>query len=236
MNKSGLIEAMEKLRKGEPILIYDSDSRERETDIVVASQFITPEKIRRMRKDGGGLICTTLTYNDAEKLGLDYLINIYKRSGMEIFKRLDPYDIKYDASIPTFSITINHRDTFTGISDADRALTIRKFSEIIGLAQNGKEMAIEEFGKQFRAPGHVNLLIASKGMLGERTGHTELSTFVADNAGLLPTATIVEMLGDDGKSMSKDEAKSYAERNGLTFIEGKEIISYWKNGNLKRMQ
>jgi 3,4-dihydroxy 2-butanone 4-phosphate synthase len=69
---------IEALRKGKPILIYDSDKREKETDIVVASQFVTSDIIRMMRKDGGGLICETIEYKQASKLGLDYLVKYSK--------------------------------------------------------------------------------------------------------------------------------------------------------------
>ncbi|MGC8495593.1 MAG: 3,4-dihydroxy-2-butanone-4-phosphate synthase [Candidatus Micrarchaeia archaeon] len=215
--------AIEDLRNGKPILIYDSDGREKETDIVVASQFVTGNIIRMMRKDGGGLICETLEYEKANALGLDYLVNIFKNSHMNVFNLLEPNDIPYDEK-SSFSITINHRRTFTGIPDNDRALTIKEFAALLEVLATSNAAALEMLRKEFRSPGHVFLLIAAKGLLRERRGHTELSTFIVKEAGLIPSATIVEMLDDSGTSLPKDKAMKYATDNGLVFLEGKEII------------
>ncbi|MFP3318521.1 MAG: 3,4-dihydroxy-2-butanone-4-phosphate synthase [Thermoplasmata archaeon] len=224
-----MIEFKEKIRKGSPVLIFDGENREGETDIVIPSQFITYEHIRMMRKDGGGLICTTLTNETAEKLGLKYLVEIFKMSGLEIFKKLYPNDIPYDEK-SAFSVTINHRKTFTGIPDRDRALTIKEFSYLVSRADSMEDDLLrDEFGKNFRSPGHVHLLIASKGLLKNRRGHTELSTALMIMSGLIPSATIVEMLGDDGYSLSYEKAKNYATVHNYPFIEGNEIVEWWEN-------
>ncbi len=215
--------AINALKNGGFVLIYDEDGREEETDIVVASQFITPAKVRFMRRQGGGLICTTLPREYADILGLPYLHEIFEKSGFEIFKYLTPR-VKYD-KMPSFSITINHRENFTGIPDKDRAKTIREFALFL---EKLKFMGnpIEEFGKEFISPGHVHLLIASS--LRERHGHTELSTTLMQIAGLIPSATIVETLGDDDNSLSKRDAKRFAEEHNIPFIEGKDILEAWE--------
>ncbi|MGC8478474.1 MAG: 3,4-dihydroxy-2-butanone-4-phosphate synthase [Candidatus Micrarchaeia archaeon] len=227
MRSTILQKAIGALGKGEPVLIFDSEKREGETDIVIGSEFVTPHSIRMMRKEGGGLICITMPYTAASALGLDYLLNIYKRSRMPFVKSLYPNDIPYGEK-SSFSITINHRKTFTGIPDVDRALTISEFSKIVKKAvlQGGKPSTQlrKDFGRNFRSPGHVFTLIAAKGLLSSRKGHTELSTYLAYKAGITPSATIVEMLGDDGHSLSKKDAIRYAKRKGFVFIEGSEII------------
>ncbi len=220
--------AIKDLKEGKPILIFDSESREGETDITVASQFVTFETIKMMRKDGGGLICTTLPYNVSQKLGMPYLVDLFKNSNLEIFRLLSPTDIPYDTK-SSFSFTINHRKTFTGIPDKDRALTISEFSKIIDLAIKDGPSALSEFGKNFRSPGHVHLLIASKNLLKERLGHTELSMAMAQMAGVIPSTTIVEMMGDDGTSLKKTEAIKYGKLHNFTFVEGKDIIERWNN-------
>ncbi|MGC8663210.1 MAG: 3,4-dihydroxy-2-butanone-4-phosphate synthase [Thermoplasmata archaeon] len=222
-------EVFEKLRKGSPVLIFDSDKREGETDIVVPSQFVKKENILEMRKYGGGLICTSLTFEHSKKLGLDFLVNIFNKSGMEIFKYLYPNDIPYDEK-SSFSITINHRKTFTGIPDKDRALTISEFAKLLSkLDSLDENQAKIEFGRNFRAPGHVHLLIASENLLKSRRGHTELSTTLMILAELVPSATMVEMLSDDGSSLPQSKAKSYAIEHNYPFIEGKEIIERVEN-------
>jgi 3,4-dihydroxy 2-butanone 4-phosphate synthase len=142
---------------------------------------------------------------------------------MKVFSALEPNDIPYDEK-SAFSITINHRKTFTGIPDNDRALTIKEFATLLGIASLNIDAGLNLLHKEFRSPGHVFLLIAAKGLLNEREGHTELSTFMVKQAGLIPSATIVEMLDDSGTSLPKEKAIKYAAENNLSFVEGDEII------------
>jgi len=222
-NAKDVIErAIEALKRGEFVLIFDEEGREEETDIVIASQFVTPAKIRFMRREGGGLICTTLPQEHAKRLGLPYLHEIFEKSGYEIFKYLTP-KVRYDSK-PSFSITINHKDNFTGIPDKDRAKTIKEFANFLA-RMDSMEDPMKEFGARFISPGHVHLLISSG--LERRRGHTELSTALMLMAGLIPSATIVETLGDDDNSLSKEQAKRFAEKHHIPFVEGKEIMDAW---------
>ncbi len=223
-------QAIDALRQGKIILIYDADGREEETDLVIASKFISPDNIRILRKDGGGLICTTMDDNTRRRLGLPYLSEIFHQMGSkyQVLQKLIPNDIPYD-EISSFSVTINHRKTFTGITDCDRALTISEFTKLVeetNRTENG--FAQKLFGERFRAPGHVHLLNSSKNILESRKGHTELSTAMMIMSGLPPTATICEMMGDDCKARDKESAKRYAEENGLIFLEGFQVIEAWK--------
>ncbi len=213
------------MQSGKPVLIFDSDDREGETDITIPSQFITPEIIKMMRKDGGGLICTTIRNEEAKKIKLPYLEDLYKKC-LDIDEYiLDASDMKYDKN-STFSITINSRKTFTGIPDNDRSRTVKDFSNYIENIIMKKNNA--PFGKLFRTPGHIHLLIASRDYFNTRRGHTELSTFLVESAGLIPSATIVETLGENGKSLPMEDAMDFAKRNSLEFITGDEIVSYWR--------
>ena len=214
--------AIEALKRGKIILVYDSDDREGETDMVVASQFITPEHIRIMRKDAGGLICTAIHPEICDKLGIPFMVDIleFASQKFKVLKELYPHDIPYDEK-SSFSITINHRKTFTGITDKDRAFTIKKLAELV------KEERFNDFGKEFRSPGHVTLLRAAEGLLKSRQGHTEMTVALAEMANLIPITTICEMMGDDGDAMSKTETKRYAERHNLVYLSGEEIINYY---------
>lgn len=223
-------EAISDIRRGRIVLIYDGDGREEETDLVVAAQHATPGHIRTMRKDGGGLICAAMHPAIAEKLGLPFLVDLWRHSQARypVLSDLEPNDIPYDEK-SAFSITINHRRTFTGITDKDRGLTIRELARIGTNALNGHDP--EEFGRNFRSPGHVVLLKAADGLLAKRRGHTELSTALVDLAGLTPIAVICEMLGDDGDSLRRADAEAYAKRHGLSFLEGREIIEEFNGRN-----
>ncbi|MDD5503600.1 MAG: 3,4-dihydroxy-2-butanone-4-phosphate synthase [Candidatus Thermoplasmatota archaeon] len=223
--------ALSDLRSGKFVLIFDAEGREEETDLVIASEFVTSKTIKTMRTSAGGLICTTVSHEIAEKLGLPFLTDIYSGGAQHfpVLLELIPNDIPYDAK-SAFSLTINHRKTFTGITDADRALTVSEFAGLCKTASNGVSPieAQRIFGKSFRCPGHIHLLRTSEKILQKRFGHTELSTAMVIMAGLVPSATICEMMnGPKGKCMPKEKAKKYAEKHGLAFLEGREIIEAW---------
>jgi len=225
-------EALESLKKGRFVLVYDFDRRERETDLVTASQFVTAESLRRMRKDGGGLVCTTVPARAWQRLGIPYLADLFAeaRQRHPLLGELVPNDIPYDTK-SAFALTINHRRTFTGITDRDRALTISQFAKMVREAmefEGPDEDLRRAFGRLFRAPGHVTLLNAAEGLLAARQGHTEMATFLVSRASLIPSATICEMMGDDGRALSKTEAAEYAQDNGFSFLEGGAVKSFFE--------
>ena len=223
-------EAISELRKGKFILIFDDDKREGETDLVMASEFVKPDSIRTMRQDGGGLIFLMISKEVANKLKLPFLSDMYNEINDKypVLKELVPNDIPYDSK-SSFSLYINHRDTFTGITDIDRSLTMTKFAELtknIDTLNDG--LATKMFGKEFRSPGHVPICVAADGLLNERKGHTELVISMMKLAGLVPAGSGCEIMGDNGKALSKEKAKEYAEKHSLVFLEGKQIIEAWK--------
>ena len=222
--------AITDLQKGKFILIFDNDAREGETDLVIASEFATPESIKTMRKDGGGLIFIMISKEVADKLKLPFLADMYSHiyDKYPVLKALVPNDIPYDSK-SSFSLLINHRETFTGITDIDRSLTMKKFAELtkkIDTINDGH--ATTMFGKEFRSPGHVPICVAAEKLLDERKGHTELVVSMMKMAGLPPVGSGCEIMGDNGKALTKDKAKIYAEEHGLVFLEGKEVVEEWK--------
>ncbi len=221
--------AIEDLRKGKFILIYDDDHREGETDLVMASEFVTPVSIKTMRKDGGGLIFIMISKEIADELKLPFLADMYANveDRYPVLKFLAPYDIPYDSK-SSFSLYINHRETFTGVTDIDRSLTMRRFAEFVKKTNFDNGYAVELFGKEFRSPGHVPICVAVEGLLDERRGHTELVVSMLKMAGLVPVGSGCEIMSDDGKALSKDKTKEYAKKHDLVFLEGKEIVEAWK--------
>ncbi|MCK5261871.1 MAG: 3,4-dihydroxy-2-butanone-4-phosphate synthase, partial [Thermoplasmatales archaeon] len=141
---------------------------------------------------------------------------------------LVPDDIPYDTK-SSFSLYINHRETFTGITDYDRSLTMRKFAELIKRIKSlDSDLAIKEFGGEFRSPGHVPVCVASKNLLNERRGHTEFVIALMQMAGLVSAGGGCEIMGNNGKALSKEDTMRYAEKNNFVFLEGKEIVKAWK--------
>ena len=223
--------ALEDLKKGRFCMIYDSDDREKETDLCIASQFVDHDAIRRLRRDAGGLICTTVPYDFYTKIDMPFLTDLYGlcNKDYKVLKALVADDIPYDAK-SSFSLTVNHRRTFTGVTDRDRALTIKEFANIVEMSKDqDPSKVLEVFGQNFRTPGHVPLLNTSEHILSTREGHTELTTAMVIMADLVPSATICEMMGEDGNAMSKDETRRYAEENGFAFLEGSEVIKEWRS-------
>jgi len=211
-------------------MVYDSDGREQETDLVTPSAHITPSKIRRLRQDAGGLICVTVPPKTWKKLGLPYLHDIFQHSTSEypILSEMKADDIPYDEK-STFSLSVNHRDTFTGITDIDRALTIKRFAELgEEMSERNDKEASGLFGKEFRTPGHVFLLNATEGLIENRMGHTELTTAILSETDLYPSMTICEMLSDDGGSLPEEEARKYGKEHDIPLIEGADIIEEWE--------
>jgi 3,4-dihydroxy 2-butanone 4-phosphate synthase len=219
---------LQDIRSGRPVLVYDFDDRERECDLTVASEFVTHETLRMKRKEAGGLVCTTTPYKTAMEVGLPFLSDVFwdDVEKYPLLKAMAPSDIPYDRTKSSFGITINHRKTYTGITDKDRALTITEYAKIL-FSDKPVEEIRQELGENFRAPGHVHLLNTSERILKTRFGHTELCTALMYMAGVKPSATICEMMGDDGGSRPFDSVKEWAEENGIPIIRGEEVIAAW---------
>jgi 3,4-dihydroxy 2-butanone 4-phosphate synthase len=224
-------DAIAALRRGEFVLVYDGDGREAETDLTIASEFVTPAAVRALRKEAGGFICMTLSGEVQRRIGLPFMTEVLRRAGSTypVLEVVSEEDFKYDRH-SAFSIAVNHRDTFTGITDLDRAKTIARLAAIAKEAvkrENG--WAAHAFAAEFRSPGHVPLLNAAEPLLEARRGHTELTTALMIMAGLAPTATICEMMADDGRALSKEDAKAYARARNLAFLEGQDIVRAWRS-------
>jgi 3,4-dihydroxy 2-butanone 4-phosphate synthase len=225
-----VMQALESLRQGRFVLVYDGDGREEETDLTIASQFVVPASIRMLRKEAGGLICVTLAGDVHGKVGLPLMADILRQAAetFPILEAVSAENLKYDRH-STFSLTVNHKDTYTGVTDRDRALTISRLSALAGETvkrENG--WAAHVFAEEFRSPGHVPVLNAADPLLVARKGHTELTTALMIMAGLAPSATICEMMGDDDRARSRDDAKAYAREHNLVFLEGKDIVRAWQ--------
>ncbi len=222
-----LDEAISSLRRGDFILLHDGGKRENEVDMVVAAEFVTPEHIARMRKDAGGLICMSLNHTFASNLGLDYMHEILFNSQNfdDNLKKMIIGTAPY-GDRPSFSISINHKDTFTGITDKDRALTIH---EMAVLFKNNRSDKKEIFNSTFKTPGHVPLLIASQGLLSNRLGHTEMSIYLMKLAGLSQVTAICEMLDSQTyTALSTEKAQEYAKDNAIPYFDGTELVKLAK--------
>ena len=210
--------ALQSLKSGEMLAIYDGDKREGEADLVFHAEFVNPEKIEILRKNAGGLICLALAKKHTDEIGLPFFTEYLSKAGGTL-EKLECKKTAYGDQ-PSFSIPINHKKVYTGITDNDRALTIKEIAGLIN-SENPKQ----EFIGNFYSPGHVFLLIGRG--LEKRKGHTELALELAKRAGMSGAMVLCEMLGK-GKALSKKDAQKYAEDNDLVFLEGVDI---YETGN-----
>ena len=209
----GVIEdAVSDLKKGKMIIVYDGDEREGEADMMISARFAGPKEIERMRKDAGGLVCAAIGMDAARKLGLPFFTDLLESSASTL-RAISCKKTAYGDK-PAFSLPINHCQVFTGITDNDRSLTMKKLDEVV----RGR---IGDFAKEFYSPGHVFLLIGRG--IENRRGHTELSLELSRRASMDGAMVLCEMLGS-GKALTKKEAAAYAKKNGLVFLEGREIF------------
>ncbi|MDQ2049443.1 3,4-dihydroxy-2-butanone-4-phosphate synthase [Natronolimnohabitans sp. A-GB9] len=204
--------ALESLRAGEPVLVHDAADREGETDLIYHADAVTPDAVARLRNDAGGLVCTALGHEVAEAFDLPFYTEEIDHPAA------GDHELGYDER-SSFSLTVNHRDTYTGITDKDRSRTIRALADA---AATPEEVA---FAEEFRVPGHVHLLKAAPDLLEQREGHTELGVALADAADLPPAVVVCEMLDDEtGEAMTPADARAYADRYGFTYLEGRDVL------------
>jgi len=209
---NALDRALDALANGEPVLVHDAADREGETDLIYHADAVTPEAVTRLRNDAGGLICVALSHAVAEAFDLPFYTETIDHPAA------GDHELGYDER-SSFSLTVNHRDTYTGITDADRSTTVRALGEAAAAPET------VTFADEFRIPGHVHLLKAAPDLLAQREGHTELGIALAEAADLAPAVVVCEMLDDETASaLTPVDARAYADRHGFVYLEGREIL------------
>ena len=230
MDTSNLIkQAAAAFAQGDPVMVFDSDFRECETDLLWPAAAATPAVMRQLRQDCGGLLFLAIGDDIGEKFGLPWLQDIHTHPALveenPVLGELITDDLQYDTK-SAFTLSLNHRDTFTGITDHDRALTTRRFGELASeMMESSAIDAMAALGKEFRTPGHIPLCREAPGGLETRQGHTELAVAIARLAGLAPCTIGAEMLQPDGdRALSVKDARAYASEHGIPMLTGEEIM------------
>jgi 3,4-dihydroxy 2-butanone 4-phosphate synthase len=230
MDNTNLIEeAAKAFANGNPVMVFDSDFRECETDLLWPAAAATPAIMRQLRQDCGGLLFLAIGDDIGEKFGLPWLQDIHTHPALvkqnPILGKLITDDLRYDTR-SAFTLSLNHRDTFTGITDHDRALTTRRFGELaVEMEDSSTIDAMTALGNEFRTPGHIPLCREAPGGLETRQGHTELAVAIARLAGLAPCTIGAEMLQPDGdRALSVKDARAYAEKYGIPMLTGEDIM------------
>lgn len=186
------------IRQGKMVIIVDDEDRENEGDLLMASVHTRPEDINFMARYGRGLICLTLTRSRCERLNLPMMV----RDNQEQFST-------------AFTVSIEAAEgVTTGISAADRAKTIQA-----AVAPDATAASVVQ-------PGHIFPLMARPGGVLERAGHTEAGCDLARLAGLEPSATIVEILNEDGTMARRPDLEKFAAEHDLKIGTIADLIRY----------
>jgi GTP cyclohydrolase II len=193
-------EALEDLKIGKPVVVVDDEDRENEGDLVLPAQVATYEWLNFIINQARGLMCVPVSVEVAQRL------------------QLDPITARNtDHHGTAFTISVDAAEgTTTGISTGDRLKTV------LDLADPTKK------AEDFLRPGHMFPLIAKKGGVLERRGHTEAAVDLAKLCGFEPVGVIMEILNQDGTMARRDDLFEFCEEHDLKIITVDELILYRK--------
>ncbi|QCO22983.1 3,4-dihydroxy-2-butanone-4-phosphate synthase [Acinetobacter cumulans] len=199
-----VLQALEDIRQGKPVLVMDDFDRENEADLIVAAETLNVETMARMIRDGSGIVCFTLTNALADHLELPPMV----QNNSSQFKT-------------AFTVTIEAaQGVTTGVSAQDRTTTIHAAIKTGAVASD------------LNRPGHVFPLRARDGGVLSRRGHTEASIDLARLAGLQPAGVLCEVTNPDGSMASGKQVLDYANEHKLTLINIEELVQYRQAHNL----
>lgn len=200
MSLNSIPEIIEDIKSGKPVILVDDEDRENEGDLIIAADYITPQLVNFMAVEARGLICLSLTNEQIERLGLPLMTKEESN--------LSPNRTAFTVSIEAA------KGVSTGISAADRALTIK-------VAANPSAKR-----EDIIVPGHIFPIRAQDGGVLKRAGHTEASVDLARLAGLNPAAVICEIMNPDGTMARMGQLVEFAQKHGIKIGTIESLIRY----------
>lgn len=192
-------EILEDLRDGKIVVMIDDEDRENEGDVICAAEHATLENVNFMASYAKGLICMPMDESYTKKLGLRQMC-----------------EVNTDNHCTAFTVSIDHKDTTTGISAYERSITAMK--TVDPDAKPG----------DFRMPGHMFPLQAKKGGVLERNGHTEATVDLMRIAGLQPVGLCCEIMKEDGMMARTPDLVEFAKKHSLKFGRIADLVQYRK--------
>ncbi|MCM3586761.1 bifunctional 3,4-dihydroxy-2-butanone-4-phosphate synthase/GTP cyclohydrolase II [Mesobacillus maritimus] len=190
-------EAIKDLKAGKIIIVCDDEDRENEGDFIALAEKTTAETINFMVTHGRGLVCVPLEEEIADKLELKPMTT----------DNTDPHGT-------AFTISVDHKSSTTGISAYERSRTVQEL------------IHTESKPADFKRPGHVFPLVAKKGGVLRRAGHTEAAVDLAKLSGSAPAGVICEIMNEDGSMARVPQLREIADRFELKMITIKDLIHY----------
>jgi 3,4-dihydroxy 2-butanone 4-phosphate synthase/GTP cyclohydrolase II len=195
---STIDEAISWIKQGRVVIVVDDENRENEGDLVLAAEFITPEKVNFLTKHGRGLICVPVPRKRIEELRLTPMVQFNTAL----------HGTKFTVSVDAV------KNTTTGISAHDRAVTIETLVD-----DNARP---EDLGR----PGHIFPIEAMPGGVLSRAGHTEATVDLCRLAGLKPYGVLCEILDEDGKMARLPQLLKMVREMDLKIISVEDLIKY----------
>ncbi|MEW5842783.1 MAG: bifunctional 3,4-dihydroxy-2-butanone-4-phosphate synthase/GTP cyclohydrolase II [Bacteroidota bacterium] len=195
---SSIDDAIEDIRNGKMIIVVDDAERENEGDIIMAAELVTPEHVNFITREARGILCVAVNETRAKELELELMVE------QNTALHQTPF---------TVSIDFKHGTT-TGISAFDRAATINAV-----VSSNSEP-------KDFARPGHIFPLVAKKGGVLKRAGHTEAAVDLVSLAGLNPAGVLCEILHEDGTMARLPQLLEFAKKHDLRIISIADLIEY----------
>jgi 3,4-dihydroxy 2-butanone 4-phosphate synthase/GTP cyclohydrolase II len=191
-------DTIEAIGRGEVVVVVDDEDRENEGDLIMAAEFVTPEKIAFFVRHTSGLICVPLTGDRLDELDIPLMVKD-----------------NTEAQRTAFTYSVDATDgTSTGISASDRAATIQA---LIDPATRPTDLA---------RPGHIFPLRYSDGGVLKRAGHTEAAVDLARMAGLYPAGVLCELVNEDGSMSRVPDLVPFAKEHGLMMTSIADLIRY----------
>ncbi len=197
MDFNTIEEAITDIKAGKMVIVVDDEDRENEGDLLMAAEEAAPEQINFMASYGRGLICTPLEGERLDELELEQMV-----------------DNNTDSNETAFTVSVDYKETTTGISAYERAQTIQALVD--------EEVEVEDFNK----PGHIFPLRAKKGGVLRRAGHTEAAVDLARLSGMYPAGVICEIMSEDGTMARGPELMEFAVEHDLKIITIEDLIAY----------
>ncbi|MEJ2493216.1 MAG: bifunctional 3,4-dihydroxy-2-butanone-4-phosphate synthase/GTP cyclohydrolase II [Ignavibacteriaceae bacterium] len=191
-------EAIQDIKQGKMIIVVDDPDRENEGDLIMAAELVNPEDVNFITKEARGILCLPITEEKAEELGFDLMV----QNNTALHRT-------------PFSVSIDYKyGTTTGVSARDRALTIN-------MTADDKVKA-----KDFARPGHIFPLVAKKGGVLKRAGHTEAVVDLVALAGLKPAGILCEITDEDGTMARIPSLMKMAKKYDFKIITIADLIEY----------
>ncbi|CAF2964871.1 unnamed protein product [Rotaria sp. Silwood2] len=237
LEDSSISASLTAVRQGQPICIFDSLSREGETDVFLPAISVDLASLRTLRWNAGGELYMAIGHEVVSAFDLPYANDAWKIASdiYPILKGMNKIVSAMCQGTCTIGITLDHRSTKAGSPDNELSWTCKRFTQLAAeaLKKENTIEAKEALGREFHVPGHITLTQERQNGLKDRQGPTELSVALARLAEVVPVMVGCVMLSKPGNNfgaLDSKEAEQWALENNVPFLNGRQIVPLFHSG------